>query len=56
MLDIKSFYICSSTIEREREREREWCALKIEYEHARTWGTDVSKPATTRNSLTKMTL
>jgi hypothetical protein len=39
LVDIKSMYICS-----ERERQRERCALKIEYEHARTWGTDVSKP------------
>lgn len=29
---------------RERERERVGVVLKIACEHARTWGTDVSKP------------
>ena len=50
---------------RERERERErggeregegenqlGCELNIACEHARTWGTDVSKPSPRGNSLT----
>lgn len=46
-------------IERERERGREGegenqlgCELNIACEHARTWGTDVSKPSPRGNSLT----